>query len=169
MKIECEIEWVPEDSNLDEEIKSKILSKATEKVKDTIYKDLEKRASDALAGHIDDLMAKLTDRFMNREIVVTDKWGDQVETHESVNDLLKSKFDSFTQIHVDSKGNPVSRSCSVYGKQTTRVEYLIDTQLNKLVEGLMTTVERGIKEAVNKIKEEATATAIAAVVKKMGL
>lgn len=175
MKIECEIDWVDEEDSIDETIKSAIIEKASNKtvnrlvarIVDGGYDALEKRASAALGTHIDDLMVKLTERFMDKEIIVTDNWGDVQEKHESVNELLKSKFDEFMTQSVDSKGKPTT-SCS-YGKSRTRVEYLIDESIRAFSHTMSKDISAEMDKKLEEKKALFMAEAGARMAEKLGL
>ena len=162
MKIECEIDWFDDDeSTIDDAVRDAIIQQTVTRLVKGKYDELEKQVSTKLATEIDELMLKLTERFMNREIVVTDNWGDVQEKHESVNELLKSKFDEFMTMSVDKKGAPTS-SCS-YGRAQprTRVEHLIDARINafsaEMTKSIASVMDTKLKAAKAKFMAEAGA------------
>ena len=173
MKIECEIDWFgeEEDISIDEAIRSAIIEKTVKimvsKLINKGYDNVEKQTSDALATHVDDLLFKLTDRFMNKEVKVTDKWGDIQEEHESVNELLKTKFDGFLTAAVDHQGKVVT-SCS-YGKKQTRMEYLIDQRLDALSSTMINSIAAIMDKKIEAKKAVFMAEAGAKMAEKLGL
>jgi LPS O-antigen subunit length determinant protein (WzzB/FepE family) len=150
MKIECEIDWIS-DQSLDSGIRDVIIESITNKLEDRFYKQLEKNTSDQLAVRIDELLNKLVNRFMNKEVVVTDNWGDVKEKHENVNELLKQKFDRWLTETVNDEGKPMSTSCSYGSKRHTRLEYFIDERIKdhqkRITKEIFATINTKLKEA----------------------
>lgn len=80
MKVICELDWIPEDSSIEEEIENRIVKEAAsiaiKNFSENVIKKIEERSSASFAKKVDELCDGLLDRFMNREIMVTDNWGD---------------------------------------------------------------------------------------------
>jgi len=157
MKIECEVEWALEE-RVDDAVKRAVIKELAGRIEERLYAKIEKETSNALAKMVDDLLMKLTERFMNKEVLVTDKWGDVQEKYESVNELLKAKFDGFLEAKVDRKGEP-SKSCG-YGSsydQITRVEYFINKQIDYRKDGIIKELTRIVDDKIDEKKKELTA------------
>lgn len=157
MKIECEVEWALEES-VDDAVKHAIVQELARRIEDKLYAKIEKEASNEYAKMIDDLLMKLTDRFMSREIVVTDKWGDIQEKHESVEELLKYKFDGFLGEKVNRNGE-TSKFCEYNGSHDliTRIEYFIDKQIDYRKDGIIKELTRIVDGRIDEKKKEFTA------------
>jgi hypothetical protein len=167
MKINCEIDWVGEGEELDGLVVDRIVDAVVDKVSKGLYERVEREASEKLAFHIDELLNKLTDRFMNKEIAVTDSWGDIQEKHDNVNELLKRKFDKFLTQMVNSDGKAVN-SCS-YGEKNTRLHWLLDNRIAKHSDKITKEMASTIESKIKAMKEEVMTKAIAKVVGKLGL
>jgi uncharacterized protein YllA (UPF0747 family) len=163
MKVNCEFEldWIDEDETIDSEIEKRLVRAVIDKMPKSIMEGIEKKASDLMADKVDSTIDTILDRFMNREVMVTDRWGDVQEKYESVNELLKSKFDAFVSQQVDKNGTP-TRGCS-YGKVYTRIEHLIDTRIQEkaskftrdILVGVEAQLEKHMNEQIKKGTEEA--------------
>ena len=160
MKVSCEFEldWVDEDETIDSEIEKRLVRAVIDKMPKSIMEGIEKKASDLMADKVDSTIDTILDRFMNREVMVTDRWGDVQEKYESVNELLKSKFDAFVSQQVDKNGDPV-KGCS-YGKVYTRIEHLIDARINgeasKFTKTILDGVEAQLKQHLNEQIKKST-------------
>ena len=150
MKVSCEFEldWVDEDETIDSEIEKRLVCAVIDKMPKSIMEGIEKKASDLMADKVDSTIDTILDRFMNREVMVTDKWGDIQEKYESVNELLKSKFDAFVSQKVDKNGNPV-KGCS-YGIEYTRIERLIDARINEAASKFTKEILIGVEDQLKK-------------------
>lgn len=157
MKIECEVKWA-EEAGIDETVKHAVIMELARRIEDRLYAKLEEETSNKLAEMIDALLMKLTERFMNKEIKVTDKWGDVQEKYENVEELLKSKFDTFLEAKVSRKGE-ASKSCG-YGNSydtITRIEYFIDKQIDYRRDGILKELTAVVDDRINEKKKELTA------------
>jgi hypothetical protein len=171
MKITCEIDWIDEEATIDDVLKNEVISKVVEhialKFNNDMFKEVEKKASKELARKADSLMERLMERFTNKEIRVTDAWGDIKEEYENVNELLKGKFDGFLTESVDGNGKTAS-SCS-YGKTYTRLEYVLDKRIKEqsdnLTKEIVSTVDKKIEEQKKAIHQQA----IEKIAKKLNL
>lgn len=156
MKVSCEINWIDEDDSIDEVIKDAIVGQVVTKVSNQLYNKIEREASEKLSNRVDELLTKMVDRFMNKEIVVTDNWGDIIEKHESVDELMKSKFDKFMTQKVNKEGKSTD-SCS-YGDKYTRVTFLIDNRIkdhaNRITKEIALEMDKKLKEKLESIKTE---------------
>lgn len=153
MKIECEVKWV-EEASIDDTVKHAVIMELARRIEDKLYTKIEEETSNELADMIDNLLMKLTDRFMNKEIKVTDKWGDVQETHENVEELLKSKFDDFLAAKVNRKGE-TPNSCG-YGNSDliTRIEYFIDKQIDYRKGGILKELTMVVDDRIDEKKKE---------------
>ena len=100
---------------------------------------------------IDQTINQFLDEFMDRNIIETDKYGDEVNRHENVKELLKTKFDEFMTEEVDSKGAP-TKGCA-YNRQI-RAEYLIETEVVSHLKKYHSDVEREGKAIAEGILRE---------------
>jgi hypothetical protein len=170
MKVSCEFEldWVDEDETIDSEIEKQLVRAVIDKMPKSIMESIEKKASDLMADKVDSTIDTILDRFMNREVMVTDRWGDVQEKYESVNELLKSKFDAFVSQQVDKNGNPV-KGCS-YGKVHTRIEHLIDARIQEKAGEFTKKILVGVEEQLKKhLNEQIKKSTEAAFKKAMNL
>lgn len=167
MRIECDVDWVDRDETIDEAVRNAVIERLVDKVSNEFYPEIEKQASARLAASINELLAKLTDRFMNKEIIVTDNWGDVQEKHANVNDLLKTKFDAFLTQKVDKNGN--SGSCSYGGAKYTRIDFFIDQRIKEHADRITKQIASEMDAKLASKKAEFMAEAGVQIAKKLGL
>ena len=129
MKVEIDLDWLKEDEDIEEQIKESLISSVVEgcfkKLSETIEREAASRLDEALDGHIASILADL----MDRQIRITDKFGDVQKTYENVDEMLDEKFENFLTQPVDKEGKPYSH-CS-YGDRYTRIEHLISKKVEE--------------------------------------
>ncbi|MHC5062094.1 MAG: hypothetical protein ACYTFK_13600 [Planctomycetota bacterium] len=172
MKITCEIDWLDEEESVDEALQKQVMEKVVETIANRFSNDMflevEKKASAELAQKVNELSDRLLDRFTNKEIIVTDGWGDIKEKHASVGELLKHKFDEFLTHRVNERGES-SRSCSYSSKPYTRLDWMLDKRVNEAEKEL---TKRIAAEVDGKIKAKAAEMhkrTVEQITKKLGL
>jgi macrodomain Ter protein organizer (MatP/YcbG family) len=166
MKVKCEFEldWVDDDQTIDSAIEERIAGAIADRMPENIFEKIEKQASNQMAERVDATIDIILDRFMNKEVMVTDRWGDIQEKYESVNELLKSKFDNFVSQKVDQNGHPV-KGCS-YGKEYTRIDHLIDERIRVATEAFVKKIMDGIQSQLKKHLNEEVRKGTAEAIKK---
>lgn len=101
---------------------------------------------------IDDRINSLYDDLINKEINITDRYG-ETSFSGTVLGKLKENFDNFLTERVDSKGNKSTSSYNTY----TRLEFIIDERLNKLqssfMEESLKKVNQSMETYVDKVDE----------------
>jgi len=169
-KVEVDLGWVDDEDNIDNAVKrgivNEITSKFSEKLKDGVFKSVESR----IAEKVDNLIDEIMQNFMNREITITDKWGDVTDKFENVTELLKQKFDEFVSGKVDSDGEPIRKKGCSYGGEKNRIEHLIDKSIsektNRFSDDILRNVDGRIKDQLQKsLKDKISDT----LVKKISL
>jgi hypothetical protein len=153
LNLEVELDWIDEDMNLDETVKQNVIDAVVNKVQKGIEEKVEKKINDTIdtivVSKINEKTEALFDEFMNREICISDRYGDKIKVYPNMSALIKERFDSFMDQLVDEKGNI---SDSNYGTKYKRVNFIIDKQLkdfaNKFTDEAVKTVSAEIKEHV---------------------
>lgn len=161
-KLELDIDWIEEDSTLDETIKqeiiasitNKVYNKVSEKIKDKVNTDIDKKVLDK----VDEMTENLFNTFLDREVVITDNYGSSIKTYKDVTELIKEKFDNFMTDSVDESGNATNSS---YGKKYGRINYIVDKQLKEYADQFTT-------EAVEKVSTEIRSHVKEGLTKKLG-
>jgi len=165
MKITCEIDWV-EDGNLDKGIQQVIIDRVVEVVVAKSMEKFSREVSDKLATRADEMISGILEKFMTREIVVTDNWGSVQDTFESVDELLKSKFDEFMTVRVSSNGTTMKgTSCG----GVSRVEYLLDNKIRNARDAIQNQVVQEADKMIRSLKEAAAKEAALQIVEKLEL
>ena len=108
------------ESDVGEIIEDRVIAEIAKAIRKDIEKETLVKISARIAEVVDGWILEEITKFTDRKITITDKWGDPKEYHESVNDLLKAKFDSFLTEKVDKDGKTIS-ACG-YGSGTNRID-----------------------------------------------
>ena len=173
MKVICELDWIPEDISIEEEIENRIVKEAAsiaiKNFSENVIKKIEEKASASFAQKVDELCNNLLERFMDKEIMVTDNWGDVQAKYESVEELLKAKFDNFMTQKVDKNGK-VDKGCH-WGsdKPYTRIDYILDKQIQEHANRLTDQIAKEVNEKIELAKKKIHQKTIAKIVSKLGL
>lgn len=151
LKVEVDLEWIGEEGNIDEEVKSQIISGICSKINKVSQDEIVKKVNDKIAKECDALInqriTEILNEFVSKEIKVTDQWGD-VKQEIKIADLLKKRFDSFMTEKVDGEGK-----ASTYGTKYIRMEWIIDKRVRDYcavkTKEMVVDVENKIKEILS--------------------
>lgn len=148
-KIDVDInDWNCNDEELKDFIETRIINTVSDKVTKRIFNDVYINACQKISDKVDSFIDEALSAFIDRQIIITDKWGNKVEEYENVREMLEERFDDFMTGSVDSNGKRVKKGCS-YGSADTKIKYMIDqtaqSQINKFAKGIASTVDNRIK------------------------
>lgn len=159
LNISVELEWLGEDGDLDAEVKQEIISGVKNAISRDCLAKVEKEASAQINQEINESISvakkaieqkaiKFADEWLEKEVTVTDKWGD-VQDCLTITDLIKHTFDGLMEKKVNNEG-----SFDVgYGNGTRLITWLTDKRVQDVVQeklkGINKDIDRQITEAVN--------------------
>lgn len=146
-KVEVELDWVEGDNSIDDEVRSQIVSEVARQVRTNINETTKKEIQSRVSDKVDEWILEQLSLFCDRQIRITDKWGDTQETHESVTEMFKSKFDEFFNASVDKDGKALS-ACA-YGHRTTRIDYLLNKMAQDYLKEVTDDMDNRVKRAIN--------------------
>lgn len=143
INVEFDLDWLREDDTIDDAVSRKIISRAVDQVGEKIIKTLKDNVDIKINEKVDDFLNKVLAKFLDRNIVITDKWGNEINRYESVNELLETKFDEFIIEGVDKNGKTSrDRGCRIDG--VPRIEHLIKSHINDKVAAITVEVNKEI-------------------------
>ena len=142
LNLEIDIDWLDEDSSLDDAVKKQIIDGVTTKLQEKIQADVEKQIVEKVELQIGELVEKTYTEFLEKGVSITDGYGDTVKTYDTVEALLKDRFDKFLLEKVDENGK-----VNGYGPTKERIKHIIDSQLKTFADEFTT-------EAVKQVSEE---------------
>ena len=169
--VSTEINWVV-DGKIDDVLKERVLKELAKKITaEVASEDLEKWVSERLAAGVDDYLTQTLEKFLRREIRITDAWGDIQAEYEGLEELLKKKFDDFMSEPVNPRdgssvgscrmGNPSRLEWMVQGhveKYGNKMRKQFSADVQKMLDGenqkIRQEVENQVKEGVAKIFSE---------------
>lgn len=163
LNLEIEIDWIDEEDNLDDAIKRQIINQIVNKVQTQIStqveEEAEKKINEQVIEKIDSLVQGVFDGFMDKEVMISDKYGDNIKSYENVTAIIKEKFDNFMTQKVDDRGNTDNSS---YGSKTTRLSYIIDKQLKDFAEKFTTDAVKQVSAEIKEHVKEGLTTKLGA-------
>lgn len=178
LNITVDIDWIEEDGNIDEEVKHQIIQGVKQAISSNCLAKVEAEASTQINKAIDESITRaqkaieakainFADEWLEKEVSITDKWGDTVECL-TITDLIKKTFDNLLEKKVDSSG----QFCDSYGRGARLIDWLTGQRVQNVVEEKLKTLSKeidgqitkavnsGIRENVsNKFAEMVVATA----------
>lgn len=161
--LEIDIDWIDEDSNLNDQVKEEIIStiigRVNKSIENTVKPKIEEKIDGMIVEKIDGLVSSIFAEFMDKEVNITDQYGDVITSHENVYAVIKSRFDTFMTQPVDSKGNSDS---SRYGNTTTRLHFIIDKQLKDFADDFTTTAVKQVSAEIKEHVKEGLTTKLGA-------
>ncbi len=153
LNLEIELDWIDDEMNLDDVVKSQIISGITNKINQKVLSKIEDKVDNIIDKTIVSRINKATDKtfkdFLKRPVSITDGYGDTIEQYKNISELLKMRFDNFMTQTVDENGKSYDGG---YSKKYRRLEFIIDKQLkdfaNEFTTDAVKTVSKEIKEHV---------------------
>lgn len=126
MTVKCEIslDWI-EDGSIDEIIQDRIITETVAAVKISIQKQIDSMAVDILNTRVNAMLDQIWIDFIEKRVNLTDKYGDVVETHDSIKDMLKARLDNFINQRVDKDGKPFTGNSCGYNSKP-KIEWLLE-------------------------------------------
>ncbi|WP_145482085.1 hypothetical protein [Yersinia rohdei] len=153
LNISVELEWLGEDGDLDAEVKQEIISGVKSAISRDCLAKVEKEASAQINQAINESISvakkaieqkaiKFADDWLEKEVTVTDKWGD-VQDCLTITDLIKRSFDKTLEKKVDSSGN----FSNDYNAMPL-VKYLMGRRMEELVQAKIKPLQKDIDNAI---------------------
>ena len=161
INMSVEVEWLGEDGNLDETMRDELVKGVKKAISRDCLKRVEEQASKAIDAAIkeavknatmviDERVATFVQQWLETEVVVTDKWGEETK-RGSIKDIVKSQFDAVLNGFVNSEGRIVSKGS--YGVQTSVIRYLTGEAVSEVVtkelQGFKSEIDGKIKKEIN--------------------
>jgi hypothetical protein len=148
LNLEIELDWIDEESNLDESVKQNVIDAIVERIQKKVESDVSGKVNkiidETIVSRINTMTENLFNDFMNKEIQITDNYGSTIKHYPNVTAVIKERFDNFMTQTVDEKGNTYEGS---YGTKYKRLTFIIDKQLQEFANKFTT-------EAVKKVSDE---------------
>lgn len=164
-KVEIELDWLNEEDgeiNIDDILKDEIVSTVSAQLTMKAFKSAEEKIEEIIQQKVNETQAIVNERFnvllddfLNQKRTITDRYGDVKETNISVIDMLKTACDNFINEKVDEDGKSISESYYKEGK--SRIQYIIDKNINSTMRSEIEGAVRDVKNGLTKqVKEEVT-------------
>lgn len=148
LNLEIDLDWIDEEKGLDETVKEQIidgiLNRVEAKISSKIEEKVNKVIDETIVLKINEKVDSIFTDFISRKVTLSDNYGSEIKVYESMESLIKERFDNFLNEKVDKEGK-----ISSYGAQFSRLEFIIDKQLkdfaNKFTTDAVKTVSEEIK------------------------
>lgn len=146
LDIKVEIDWIGEDQTIDDAVKQSIIREITSRINSKVIDDIQETVKRQIEDQAESTVDKVyTEMLEQRNIVITDTWGNNKREYTSVKQMIEEKFDNYLHSYVDNNGKPTSKSS--YGSKETKIEWMIKN-----------TIEKQSKDFVKKVVGEVTKT-----------
>ena len=93
LNLEIELDWIDEEMNLDETVKQHVIEAVVNRVQEGIEKKVENKINQtidtAVLAKINEKTETLFNEFMDREICISDKYGDKIKVYPNMSALIK--------------------------------------------------------------------------------
>ena len=163
LNLEIDLDWIDEEKGLDETVKEQIIEGVVSKVQKNLGEKVEQKINSIIDTTIVDRINSLTDEvfddFVNKEVCLSDKWGDKIKCYPTLKDLLKERFDNFLTQTVDEKGNSYDGN---YGQKFTRITFIIDKQLKDFANKFTTDAVKQVSDEIKVHVKEGLTTKLGA-------
>lgn len=140
--------------SLEESIKDEIVKSLSKKIEGNVLNDIKEKALRQVEIRIDEVVNNLLKEMFEKEVIITDKWGD-IKKKGSVKEIVKDKIDNVFTENVDGNGKITN-----YGG-LPRVEYLIDKTVKDNISSMTRDLDMKIKNMVKSQMEEVNKEKIA--------
>lgn len=158
LNISVEIDWLDEEGSIDDIVKEEIISGVKNAISKDCLNNVKAQASKAIDLAINNSIAsaqkeieakavQFADDWLEKEVTITDKWGDTQDCL-TITDLIKKSFDNLLNKKVNDRGE----FSDGYGGQTL-VKWLTGSRVRQVVaeklKGINKDIDNQISEAVN--------------------
>jgi len=162
--VTVEIDWL-EDGSLDDEIKSHIVGEIVERISKESLVSVKRDAEKRVSSKIEELVTKTYEGFLSKGVTITNEWGEVKRENVTIYDIIKEKADNWLTRKVDKEGRE-----SNYGADWTRMEWLINHQLDKQTKRMSDEIVKKVSEEIKKyINDSVKASIGEKLVKEIGL
>ncbi len=148
LNLEVELDWIDEESNLDDTIKQNIIDSVVRKIQSSVESQvkgaIDKIINETTFSKINEMTEALFNDFTNREVTISDGYGSKIKVYPTVTDIIKERFDNFMTQKVDDKG----KNHDGYGAKFARIEYIIDKQLKDFADKFTTDAVKSVSEEI---------------------
>lgn len=159
LNLEIELDWIDEESNLDETVRQQVIDAIVGKIQKSVEAKVESKINDTIDKTIVDKINTMTENifndFMNKEICLTDNYGSKVKCYNNVYEIIKERFDNFMEQTVDEKGNTYTGS---YGTKYKRLTFIIDKQLQDFAKDFTTNAVKQVSAEIKLHVQEGLTT-----------
>ena len=156
LNIQIDLDWMDEDGNIDDEIKASIENGIIDRISSKCISQIEEKAQNQIEVSmssaqkiIENEATRFVSDWLDKEVSVTDKWGDIVETC-SIEELIKKSFDDLLNKKVDNNGQFTTSSYS----GVTLIDWLTNKKAEKIVESKLKDLSKNIDASIKRLVNE---------------
>lgn len=156
VNVDFDLNWIGDEDTIDDAVSRKIISRVVDQVGEKIIEAIKKNVDEKMAEKIDSFLETVLEGFLDRNIIISDKWGNEAVRYENVNELLETKFDEYITVFVDSNGKTSKdRHCNING--TPRVEYLVKKHISDKIKDIELSINKEISDFLKiKLRQQET-------------
>lgn len=153
LNVEIELDWIEEDSSLDEEFQAKLIHGVTSSISEKCLAEVRNKSLESInqtlekaieisTQTIDRRTLEFVDEWFEKGIYVTDNWGN-VKTKGTIKELLEKRFDDTLSRKVNKSGEFTN------GYDSMRlIDYLTGVHVDRIVEERLVNFNREIDKKI---------------------
>ena len=155
-KMDLEIDWIDEDSSIDETIKQEIIgnieSKVTRKIYEKVLESAESKIMDKVDSMVNDAVSDRIESFLSKPRDVTDKWGEVIKEGVTVESLLTEKLEqamSKKTLNKDGKPDNYHAKYSAFDFMAMKnIGEIVDARIAVLVGETKVNIEQMVTDKI---------------------
>lgn len=152
--MEVKIDYKFDTKGFEEAVQDQLVDKASSQLVDKITSQTVGATVDRVLERVNGML----DDFLERPVIITDRYGDKKAEFESVTEMIKERFDNLMDEKVD---HGVSRLEYMVDK---RIRNLLNHAIDKLLDNVERKVEREVRDRLTKEVARRMGGTLAAVV-----
>jgi len=147
LNVEVDIDWINEDSSIDEEIENQIKESIVRRVEAKIVKDIKLSVDELFENSLQAQVDKILDGYLNKAVVVSN--GYKTESYDSALQMIEDKFSSL----YDSKfSGKLCDGDALMKKINDKISYEVTNVISKV----NSTIDREAKAIAKKELEDSS-------------
>lgn len=148
INVEVDLDWFNEESEVDDQIKERVITKIAEQVVTGISSNYKATIADLAKNKIDEQINKMMNDFLEQGFTPVDSWGDPKGKEVKIKQLLKDKLSKFLEEKVDGYGK-----VNNYNNGTPRYQHILNETSKKQIDTFLNNISKevisGIKHDIN--------------------
>jgi len=156
--VNIEIDWISEDSTLDDELQQRIISNLTTQIEDRCLSNISKQIAETASSLVRAKTELLINTALEQPITITKGWNDKKE-YPSVYDMVEEQMTALYKGKLESSG-----TCQK-DPLLNNIEHYVKNEVTRMLNSVTDKIQRHAKaSAKDAIRENALLKSISSVI-----